>query len=108
MEQSPQYFRHYKIEIKCSAVDPEKREVYDEFGEQGIKEGGRGGGGGFTSPMDMFNMFFGGGGGPGGGGSAGGKLKSKPIVHKLTVSLEELFNGKVRVCVNFPFSVQTI
>jgi len=46
--------------------------------------------------MDMFNMFFGGGGGPGGGGSAGGKLKSKPIVHKLTVSLEELFNGKVR------------
>ena len=42
--------------------DPEKREIYDEFGEQGIKEGGRGGGpGGFSSPMDIFNMFFGGG-----------------------------------------------
>ena len=39
--------------------DPDKREVYDEFGEQGIKEGGGGkGGGGFTSPMDMFNMMF--------------------------------------------------
>ena len=75
--------------------DPDKREVYDEFGEQGIKEGGGGkGGGGFTSPMDMFNMFFGGGGGPGGGGP-GGKPKSKPIVHKLAVTLEELFNGKV-------------
>jgi DnaJ family protein A protein 1 len=45
-------------------ADPDKREIYDEFGEQGIKEGGggHGGGGGFTSPMDMFNMFFGGGG----------------------------------------------
>ena len=54
-------------------------------------------------------MFFGGGGGPGGGGSAGGKLKSKPIVHKLTVSLEELFNGKVRVCVLiFPFQCRLL
>ena len=43
--------------------DPEKREVYDEFGEQGIKEGHGNHSGGFTSPMDMFNMFFGGGGG---------------------------------------------
>jgi len=39
--------------------DAQKREIYDEFGEQGIKEQGGGrGGGGFTSPMDMFNMFF--------------------------------------------------
>jgi len=58
--------------------DPDKREVYDEFGEQGIKEGGGGKKGG-----------------PG-GGSPGGKPKSKPIVHKLAVTLEELFNGKVR------------
>ena len=43
--------------------DPEKREVYDELGEQGIKEGHGNHSGGFTSPMDMFNMFFGGGGG---------------------------------------------
>jgi len=82
--------------------DPEKREIYDEFGEQGIKEGQGGrGGGGFTSPMDMFNMFFGGGGGGMGGGmggasNGGGRSKSKPIVHKLGVTLEELYNGKVR------------
>ena len=76
--------------------DPEKREVYDEFGEQGIKEGGGKGGAGFTDPFNMFNMFFGGGGGPGGPAGGGGKQKSKPIVHKLTVTLEELFNGKVR------------
>ena len=67
--------------------------MYDEQGEQGIKEGGRGGGG-FTSPMDMFNMFFGG--GAGGGMGGGGSNKSKPMVHKLGVTLEELFNGKVR------------
>ena len=38
----------------------EKRKIYDQGGEQAIKEGGSGGGG-FTSPMDIFDMFFGGG-----------------------------------------------
>lgn len=40
-------------------VDSEKRRIYDQSGEQGIKE--MGSGGGFHSPMDIFNMFFGGG-----------------------------------------------
>eukprot|EP01025_Chloroclados_australasicus_P038787 TRINITY_DN4005_c0_g1_i4.p1 TRINITY_DN4005_c0_g1~~TRINITY_DN4005_c0_g1_i4.p1 ORF type:complete len:470 (-),score=80.65 TRINITY_DN4005_c0_g1_i4:246-1655(-) len=52
--------------------DPEQRRKYDQFGEQGIKEGGMGGGGGggfhHGDPFEMFNMFFGGGmGGMGGG-----------------------------------------
>jgi DnaJ-class molecular chaperone len=38
--------------------DPKKREQYDRFGEEGMKEGG---GEGFSSPMDIFDMFFGGG-----------------------------------------------
>jgi len=76
--------------------DPKKRSIYDEGGEQAIKEGGGrgGGGGGFSSPMDMFNMMFGGG-MPGGGGGRHSN-KSKPMVHKLTVTLEELYNGKTR------------
>lgn len=44
-------------------TDPKKRDLYDQGGEQAIKEGGMGGGD-FSSPMDIFNMFFGGGGRP--------------------------------------------
>lgn len=47
--------------------DTEKRQIYDEGGEQAIKKGGGGGGPGFSSPMDLFDMFFGGGGFGGGG-----------------------------------------
>jgi len=75
--------------------DSQKRKVYDEGGEQAIKEGGgRGGGPGFSSPMDIFNMMFGG--GMGGMGSGRQSNKTKPMVHKLGVSLEELYNGKTR------------
>ena len=47
--------------------------------------------------MDIFNMMFGGGmGGMGAGGGGRGANKTKPMVHKLAVSLEELYNGKTR------------
>uniref|UniRef100_A0A8C6RIT6 J domain-containing protein n=1 Tax=Nannospalax galili TaxID=1026970 RepID=A0A8C6RIT6_NANGA len=62
--------------------DSKKRELYDK-GEQPIKEGGAGGG--FGSPMDIFDMFF------GGGGRIG-----KDVVHQLTVTLEDLSNGATR------------
>lgn len=41
--------------------DPKKRDIYDQGGEQAIKEGGSGSPS-FSSPMDIFDMFFGGGG----------------------------------------------
>jgi protein disulfide-isomerase A6 len=62
--------------------DPKKRKIYDQFGEEGLKEGGGPGGpgghpggpgGGFADPFKMFESFFGGGGGGGGpGGMPGG------------------------------------
>lgn len=44
--------------------DPEKREIYDQYGEDALKEG-MGGGGGGHDPFDIFSSFFGGGGFPG-------------------------------------------
>ena len=85
-------------------ADPEKRKIYDQHGEQGIKEGG--GGGGFHSPMDIFDMFFGGGGGGGMGGMGGmfggmgggrrGPKRTKNLMHQLSVSLEDMYNGTTR------------
>ncbi|XP_042909825.1 dnaJ homolog subfamily A member 1 [Parasteatoda tepidariorum] len=68
--------------------NPEKRKIYDQGGEQAIKEGGIGGGG-MSSPMDIFDMFF-------GGGTRKRENKSANVVHQLGVTLEELYNGAVR------------
>jgi len=82
-------------------ADPEKRKIYDQHGEQGIKEGG--GGAGMHSPMDIFDMFFGGGGGGGMGGMFGGMgggrrgpKRTKNLMHQLSVSLEDMYNGTTR------------
>ena len=40
--------------------DSEKREIYDQYGEDAIKEG-MGGGGDGHNPFDIFESFFGGG-----------------------------------------------
>lgn len=41
--------------------DPEKREIYDQYGEDALKEGMGGGGAGVNDPFDIFQSFFGGG-----------------------------------------------
>jgi DnaJ family protein A protein 2 len=38
--------------------DPEKREIYDQYGEDALKEG-MGGGGAHVDPLDIFSSFFG-------------------------------------------------
>ncbi|XP_076033548.1 dnaJ heat shock protein family (Hsp40) member A4-like [Oratosquilla oratoria] len=70
----------------------EKRRIYDQGGEQAIKEGGSGGGGGggFSSPMDIFDMFF------GGGMRRNREKRGKDVIHQMSVTLEELYNGSVR------------
>merc|ERR1712227_440603 len=51
--------------------------------------GGMGGGGGMGNPMDIFDMFF-------GGGGRRGPRRTKNLVHQLSVSLEDMYNGTTR------------
>jgi len=74
--------------------DNEKREVYNQYGEEGLKEGG----GGFSAE-DIFSQFFGGGffGGGGGGPRRGGRpqqRRGEDLQHPLKVTLEDLYKGK--------------
>eukprot|EP00879_Flechtneria_rotunda_P007452 GHRR01007817.1.p1 GENE.GHRR01007817.1~~GHRR01007817.1.p1 ORF type:complete len:397 (+),score=129.28 GHRR01007817.1:380-1570(+) len=69
--------------------DPEKRKIYDEYGEEAIKEGmGPGSGGGGGGMADLFDILSG-----GGGRRTQRERKSDDVVHRLAVSLEELYNG---------------
>nr|AMO51602.1 DnaJ protein [Piper colubrinum] len=72
--------------------DPEKREIYDQYGEDALKEG-MGGGGGSHNPFDVFESFFGG--GAFGMGSSRGRRqrRGEDVIHTLKVSLDDLYNG---------------
>ncbi|XP_031259582.1 chaperone protein dnaJ A6-like [Pistacia vera] len=76
--------------------DPEKREIYDQYGEDALKEG-MGGAGPSHNPFDIFESFFGGGAFGGGGSSRVRRQKhGEDVVHTLKCSLEELYNGATK------------
>ena len=73
--------------------DPEKRDIYDQFGEDGLSgAGGAGGfpGGGFGFGDDIFSQFF----GAGGAQRPRGPQRGKDIKHEISASLEELYKGR--------------
>lgn len=73
--------------------DPEKRELYNQYGEEGLKDNG---GGGYTAE-DIFSQFFGGGFFGGGGPRRGGRpqqRRGEDLQHPLKVTLEDLYKGK--------------
>lgn len=71
--------------------NPQKREVYDKYGEDGLNGEGPG-----MSAEDLFSQFFGGGffGGGAGGGRRSGPKRGEDMVFELGVTLEELYRGK--------------
>lgn len=66
--------------------DEKKRKIYDEGGEEALKEGGSG----FKahSAMDIFDMFF-------GGGSRRREKRTKDMVYPLKVSPDTIFADSV-------------
>ncbi|KAG8383129.1 hypothetical protein BUALT_Bualt05G0152600 [Buddleja alternifolia] len=93
--------------------DPQKRQIYDVYGEEGLKSGlypppspkesyGGGGRGFKFSPRDaedIFEEFFGGfdGGKGKSSGGGGGRVKKAAVMEtKLPCSLEELYKGSRR------------
>ncbi|ETW85583.1 hypothetical protein HETIRDRAFT_407567 [Heterobasidion irregulare TC 32-1] len=73
--------------------DSQKRSIYDARGEAGLSESGGAGG---MDPQDLFSQLFGGGGFFGGGGPSrnSGPRRSKDLIHRVHVSLEDLYKGK--------------
>jgi DnaJ-class molecular chaperone len=65
--------------------DPEKRQVYDLEGVEGLERHEKGGG----QAMNPFDMFF-------GGGQGGGRRKGPDAQVEIDVTLEELYNGGQR------------
>ncbi|EER35645.1 mitochondrial protein import protein MAS5 [Candida tropicalis MYA-3404] len=73
--------------------DPEKRSIYDQYGEEGLQ--GQGGPG--MNADDIFSQFF-------GGGFHGGPqrpARGKDIKHSISCSLADLYKGKsVKLALN--------
>lgn len=72
--------------------DTNKREVYDQYGEEGLNGEGPG-----MSPQDIFSQFFGGGffgGGFGGQSKPRGPRRGADMDFSLGVALEDLYKGK--------------
>ena len=69
-----------KIQLAYDTLSDEgKRKVYDEYGEEGLKEGMT------DEPTDIFDIF---------GRSQKAKRKTKSVLQAMEVSLEDIFIGK--------------
>ncbi|SCV69125.1 BQ2448_2145 [Microbotryum intermedium] len=64
--------------------DPEKRKIYDRFGEEGLKQQ-QGNGGGFHDPFDIFRQAF--------GGQQQQQRKGNNMVADIEVDLESIYSG---------------
>lgn len=83
--------------------DKEKREIFDRYGEEGLKRhsqgGGAGGGGQGGDPFDLFSRFF------GGQGHFRGARRGPNMEARVQVTLKDIYIGKE---LEFSVPVQTI
>ena len=80
--------------------DENLKEIYDQRGEEGLKQheqqqahGGGGGGGGFEDIFSHFGFNFGGGGG--GGGRQRGEQRTEDVEIPLRLSMRQLYEGAI-------------
>jgi DnaJ-class molecular chaperone len=75
--------------------DPERRQVYDRYGHEGLRSGGFPPGGGFGSVEDIFQAFF--------GGSFGfevrrGPMRGQDLIHTVEISaVDAMLGAKIRI-----------
>ncbi len=81
-------------------ADDEKRKLYDQFGFDGLRAGGRGFGDGsffsesvFSDFEDILGSFFGFGGGGGGRRQGNRPQRGRDIGMEVSISMEEAYNG---------------
>jgi DnaJ family protein A protein 2 len=113
-EAAEEKFKEIKFAYEVLS-DKSKREIYDKYGLEGLKDGvggtefedifshlfgGFGGGMGGMGGMGGFPFDIFGGGGMGGmggrGGGRGGKRRTQNLVYPLKITLEDLYNGATK------------
>ncbi|KAK4040301.1 DnaJ-related protein SCJ1 [Parachaetomium inaequale] len=72
--------------------DAESRQIYDQYGHEGLKQRKQqGGSGGGHDPFDLFSRFFGGGGHY---GNQPGQRRGHNVEVKVPISLRDFYNGR--------------
>lgn len=72
-------------------IDREKRNIYDQYGEEGLKQSNARGGGGGGFAQDIFRQFFGG--GWGAQEEEDKTPKGHDVIVEIFASLEDLYSG---------------
>ncbi|KAL2021803.1 hypothetical protein VTK56DRAFT_6577 [Thermocarpiscus australiensis] len=70
--------------------DAESRQIYDQYGHEGLKQRKQGGGFQTHDPFDLFSRFFGGG---GHFGNQPGQRRGPNIEVKVGIALRDFYNG---------------